>query len=167
MRAALLLAVAPSVCLAAPNSTAKSASQPDRFFGLRIANPNAAQHLEYRYGVPFLMTSSPSREIKVDAPVKKLFLLGLTETMRPSAWSNPLDMSRRFFIGDNLGAIRLTYTDGSTQNFPLILGESVWFGMPFYQAREPFPTDAHFRNALQSAFHLIPRLPLKTAITSP
>ena len=165
--AALSLAIAPSLCFAATNSTAAKStaaltSQPDKLFTLPIpGGPNATQKLIYRYGVPFLATSSSATRIMVGAPVKKLFLLGLTETMRPSAWWNPLDMSRRFFIGDNLGAIRLTYADGSTQNFPLILGESVWFGLPFYQTREPFPADAHLRSAFAQATHLYPAAPVE------
>ncbi len=71
--------------------------------------------------------------------VKKIYLLGMTETMRPSAWSNPLSYAARFIVGDKLGQIRLHYEDGSTQDFPLILGESVWWGLPFYQAQESVP----------------------------
>lgn len=164
--AAISLITAPNLCFAAENSsTANTATafkvQPGKFFVLPIASgQNATQKLIYRYGVPFLLTSSSASEIKVGAPVKKLFLLGMTETMRPSAWWNPLDMSRRFFIGDNLGAVRLTYTDGTTQNFPLILGESVWFGMPFYQTNQPFPTDAHLRSAFAESIHLYPAAPV-------
>lgn len=158
--AAISLAIAPGLCFAATNHSAIPATQPDKFFTLPIANQNAPQKLIYRYGVPFLTTTSSAAQIKVGAPVKKLFLLGMTETMRPSAWSNPLDMSRRFFIGDNVGFIRLTYTDGATQNFPLIIGESVWFGLPFYQAREPFPTDAHLRATFAQSSHLYPAAPV-------
>ena len=91
--AALSLAIAPSLCFAATNSTAAKStaaltSQPDKFFTLPIPSGlNATQKLIYRYGVPFLATSSSASQIKVGAPVKKLFLLGMTETMRPSAWS--------------------------------------------------------------------------------
>ncbi|HEX5283984.1 MAG TPA: hypothetical protein VFW30_07685 [Bryocella sp.] len=159
---AVSLAIAPSLyCAAATSSISGTPAQPDKFFTLPIAKQNAPQKLIYRYGVPFLTTSSSASEIKVGAPVKKLFLLGMTETMRPSAWSNPLDMSRRFFIGDNVGAIRLTYVDGTTQNFPLIIGESVWFGVSFYQAREPFPTDAHLRSAFEQSSHLYPAAPVE------
>lgn len=158
--AALSLIAGQNPCFAATANSRTPKAQPDKFFVLPIANANAPQKLIYRYGVPFLTTSSSVSEIKIDAPVKRLFLLGMTETMRPSAWSNPLDMSRRFFIGDNVGSIRLTYTDGTTQNFPLIIGESVWFGLPFYQTREPFPTDAHLRNAFAQSSHLYPAAPV-------
>ncbi|HEV2575828.1 MAG TPA: hypothetical protein VGU25_01340 [Acidobacteriaceae bacterium] len=158
--ATISLTTAQNLCYAAATNSTSSTAKPDKFFTLPIANPNAGQHLEYRYGVPFMVTPSSTAQIKVDAAVKKIFILGLTETMRPSAWSDPLDMSRRFFIGDNLGVIRLTYADGSTQNFPLIVGESAWFGMPFYQTREPFPTDAHLRSAFAQSSHLYPAAPV-------
>ena len=45
---------------------------------------------------------------------------------RSPAWADPRDYSVRFFVGDELGQIRLNYGNGSTQIFPLILGESVW-----------------------------------------
>lgn len=158
---AISLAIAPSLCFAATTgNTSNSAASPDKFFVLPISNAGATQKLLYRYGVPFLTTSSSTRQIKVGAPVKKLFFLGMTEAMRPSAWSNPLDMSRRFFVGDKLGSIHLTYADGTTQDFPLILGESVWWGMPFYQTREPFPTDAHLRSAFAQATRLYPVAPV-------
>jgi hypothetical protein len=161
--AAISLAIASSLCFAAAAGAQSTATaSPDKFFVLPIASQNTGQHLLYRYGVPFLVSSfAPVPQIKVEAPVKKLFFLGMTETMRPSAWSDPLDMSRRFFIGDNLGSIRLTYTDGATQNFPLILGESVWFGMPFYQTHEPFPSDAHLRAAFAQSMHLYPAAPVE------
>jgi hypothetical protein len=84
----------------------------------------------------------------------------MTETMRPRAWSDPRDNSARFFVGDNLGQIRLHYADGSIQDFPLILGESVWWGLPFYQAREPFPSDAHLRTAFEQSLRLYPAAPV-------
>ncbi len=155
---------AQNLCFAATNNSTATPirTAPGKFFVLPISgSPNANQKLLYRCGVPFLATTSSASQIKVGAPVKKLFLLGMTETMRPSAWWNPLDMSRRFFIGDYLGAVHLTYADGSTQNFPLILGESVWFGLPFYQTNEPFPTDAHLRAAFAQSMHLYPAAPVE------
>ena len=62
-------------------------------------------------------------------------------------------------VGDKLGQIVLHYADGSTQAFPLILGESVWWGLPFYQTREPFPTDAHLRSVFAKAMRLYPASP--------
>jgi len=118
----------------------------------------------YKYGVPFLETSwhapaNGSLEVNVGISVKKIYLLGMTETQRPSAWSDPLSYAARYFIGDDLGRIRLHYADGTTQDYPLILGESVWWGLPFYQAREPFPTDARLRHAFEQSLRLYPATP--------
>jgi len=85
----------------------------------------------------------------------------MTESARPQAWSSPNDYRYRYFIGDNLGQVRLNYADGSTQTFPLILGESVWFGKTFYQSPNPFPTDAGLRSAFASSIHLYPAAPVE------
>jgi hypothetical protein len=140
---------------------AKSNSS-DRFLSLPIAKGDAAgPRMMYRYGVPFMETSwhAPADgilQVNVGVAVTKIFLLGMTETQRPQAWSNPLSYAGRFIVGDNLGQIRLHYADGSTQDFPLILGESVWWGLPFYQAREPFATDANLRKALEQSLRVYP-----------
>ena len=54
-------------------------------------------------------------------------------------WADPRDYSVRFFVGDDLGNIRLNYADGTTQIYPLVLGESFWFGQPFYRLSRTFP----------------------------
>jgi hypothetical protein len=85
----------------------------------------------------------------------------MTETERPHAWSRASTYTSRFFVGDNLGQIRLHYADGSTQDFPLILRESVWWGLPFYQAREPFPTNARLRRAFEQTMRFYPAAPVE------
>lgn len=141
----------------------KAASR-DRFLALPIAKGDA--RMLYRYGVPFMETAwhapeSGSLQVNVGVAVKKIYLLGMTETKRPSAWSNAQSYAERFIVGDNLGQIRLHYADGTTQDFPLILGESVWWGMPFYQTQEPFPTDAPLRKAFEQSLHLYPAAPVE------
>ncbi|MGB7265891.1 MAG: hypothetical protein WBC92_10285, partial [Terracidiphilus sp.] len=139
----------------------------DRFLALPIAKGDAScARMLYRDGVPFIETAwkapeSGSLQVNVGTAVKKIYLLGMTETMRPSAWSNPLSYAARFIAGDNLGQIRLHYEDGSTQDFPLILGESVWWGLPFYQAQGPFPIDARLRLAFEQALRLYPAAPVE------
>lgn len=119
----------------------------------------------YKFGVPFVETAwhapaGGSLELNVGTAAKRIFLLGMTETQRPSAWSDPLSYAIRYFVGDNLGEIRLQYADGSTQEFPLILGESVWFGLPFEQTQDPFPSDATLRDAFTRAIRLYPAAPV-------
>ena len=127
----------------------------DRFIALPIAKGDTAcARMLYKYGVPFIETAwhapeSGSLAVNVGVVVKKIFLLGMTETQRPSAWSNPLTYAARYIVGDNLGQIRLHYADGSTQDYPLILGESVWWGLPFEQTQEPFPSDARLRQSIR------------------
>jgi hypothetical protein len=157
---ALLASTATAV--AATNNTAP----PDRFLALHIAQNDAITgQIFYRFGVPFLSTPShPATKDVIQATVgvtvKRIFLLGLIETQRPSAWSSPLTYASRYIVGDNLGTIRLHYADGSSQDYPLILGESVWWGLPFYQTREPFPTDARLRNAFEQSLRLYPAAPV-------
>jgi hypothetical protein len=146
--------------------TGSQAATQDRFLALPIANGEAAcARMIYRYGVPFIETAwhapqSGSLEVNVGTAAKKIFLLGMTETQRPSAWSDPLSYAARYFVGDNLGTIRLHYADGSKEDFPLILGESVWWGMSFYQAEGPFPVDAQLRDAYALASRLYPAAPV-------
>jgi len=139
----------------------------DRFLALPIAKGDAScPRMIYKYGVPFIETAwhapaSGTFEVNVGVAAKKIYLLGMTETQRPSAWSNPLSYAARYIIGDNLGEVRLHYADGSTQDYPLILGESVWWGLPFYQAQEPFPTDARLRDAFEASLRLYPATPVE------
>ncbi|MGH7950482.1 MAG: hypothetical protein ACREFE_00975 [Limisphaerales bacterium] len=142
-----------------------------------------------RYGVPFVeeilpLTTGGSAQVNVGSLAKRIFLLGMTDTdklptwaqlqdptfqslssiIRPATpargWADPRDTSVHFFVGDELGEIQLNYADGSTQIFPLILGESVWWGRAFYDYQEPFPTDARLRKALASALRLYPPAPV-------
>jgi hypothetical protein len=158
-----LLLSAESFCNAAPACSAPSAQ--DRFLALPVVQgPNAGSRMLYRYGVPFVETNwhAPADGVlqaKVGTAAKKIYLLGMTEAVRSSAWSDASSYAARFFVGDHLGDIRLHYADGSTQEFPLILGESVWEGLSFYQAREPFPTDAHLRATFQNVLRLYPAAP--------
>jgi hypothetical protein len=139
----------------------------DRFMALTIAEGDAAgPRLLYKYGVPFIDTrwhapESGTLKVSVGVQAKKLFFLGMTEANRSSAWSSADSYAARFFIGDNLGTIRLHYAGGSTQDYPLIMGESVWWGLPFYQTREPFPTDAKLRAAFENSIRLYPAAPVE------
>lgn len=119
-----------------------------------------------RYGVPFVggtlkLSPEGSAQVDVGSRVKRIFLLGMTETANLFAWASPQDHSVRFFVGDELGQIRLDYADGSTQVFPLVLGESIWWGESFYRFPEPFSTDARLRKALASALRLYPPAPVE------
>lgn len=128
----------------------------------------AARHpkIQDRYGVPFVQgtlnfSSNAPATVPIGGQVKRIFLLGMTEPPNIHCWMDPRDYSIRFFIGDELGDIRLNYADGSTETYPLVLGESIWWGQAFYQYPEPFPTDARLRQALAAALRVYPPTPVK------
>ena len=138
------------------------------------------------YGVPFIEGPLPldqggSARVTVGGTADRIFLLGMTdqisekertggtrwapsELIRPAvpvdAWTDPRDQSVRFWVGDKLGEIRLEYADGTTQVYPLILGQSVWWGRIFYDYSEPFQTDAQLRKAFRAAIRLYPPGPV-------
>ncbi|MGH9598803.1 MAG: hypothetical protein ACRD27_02990, partial [Terracidiphilus sp.] len=141
-----------------------------------------------RYGVPFAEGILPlhpggSAQVSVGGRAERIFLLGMTDANEASCpgdrrnyslhsgsgaktipaygWADPRNESVRFFVGDELGRIRLNYADGTTQVFPLLLGEGVWWGRAFYDFQQPFPTDATLRNAFAAALRLYPPAPLK------
>jgi hypothetical protein len=115
-------------------SAAGSGSAPnaqDRFLALPLAKGDAAgARMLCRRSVPFIQTpwhapASGSLLAGVGTHAKKIYLPGMTEGIRSSAWSDASSYSQRFFVGDCIGDVRLHYAGGSTQDFPLILGESV------------------------------------------
>lgn len=118
-----------------------------------------------RYGVPFLQATLPVRHnrptrIDVGGKATHLFILGMTDTSKAHSWTNLRDYSRRYFIGDKMGTLRLDYADGSAQTFPLVFGESLWWGMIFYTNPEPYFSDADFRKALGKSLRLYPEAPV-------
>jgi len=118
-----------------------------------------------RYGVPFVegtlqLSQGSSAQVNIGCEAKRIFLLGMTESPNISCWSDPRDYSVRCFIGDEVGKIRLDYADGSAQVFPLISGESAWWGRSFYRAPGPFAVEPQFRKALAAALRLYPPTPV-------
>ncbi len=137
-----------------------------------------------RYGVPFITNNLPldeggSAQIDIGGKAERIFLLGMTdknvpkaqnrrgpsELIRPAVatdgWADPRDQSVRFFVGDEMGQIRLNYEDGTTQIFPLRDGESMWWGRIFYDYQEPFQTDPKLRAALAESLRLYPPAPVE------
>ncbi|HTB85857.1 MAG TPA: hypothetical protein VK742_19590 [Candidatus Sulfotelmatobacter sp.] len=159
----------------------------EQFMALPLAKahgPESSTKILDRYGVPFIEDALPlsdhgSAEVQVGKKVDCIFLLGMTDANKPDArmadslpavasprtlplygWADPRDSSARFMIGDELGRIQLNYADGTTQVFPLILGEGVWWGKAFYDYEEPFSDDARLRKAFAQAMRLYPPLPV-------
>ena len=143
-----------------------------------------------RYTVPFVEGILPldpggSASVNVGGRARRIFLLGMNDSNKPlghahsgknsrpapseiirpaipiQGWDDPRDNSVHFFIGDNLGQIRVNYADDSTQIFPLTLGESIWWGRVFYDYPEPFPSSPQLQAAFASALHLYPPAPVE------
>src|SRR5271170_4633440 len=102
-----------------------------------------------------------SARVEIGATARRIFLLGMTESAKISAWSTPENYSVRYFIGDELGQIQLDYADGTRQVFPLILGQSVWWGPPFNRFPEPLSSDARQPEAFAAALCLYPPAPVE------
>ncbi|HTV43513.1 MAG TPA: hypothetical protein VMF08_23320 [Candidatus Sulfotelmatobacter sp.] len=137
----------------------------EKFESIPLAHGETSPKILVRYGVPFafgkLPFSNGSAQVDIGVPAKRMFLLGMAEDATIHCWADPTNHSVRFYVGDNLGQIQLNYADGSTEIYPLVLGESVWFGAPFYKYPEPFPTDARLRKAFADSLNLYPPSPVK------
>ena len=158
----------------------------EQFIALPLAKAGtweADTNILDRYGVPFIeevlpLQSHGSAEIQVARRVDRIFLLGMTDAKKattkivvPAAasnstvplygWADPRDTARRSIIGDERGKIRLNYADGTSQVFPVILGESVWWGQAFYDYQDPFKTDAALRKAFGRTLRLYPPEPVE------
>ena len=91
-----------------------------------------------RYGVPFIEGALPfqsegkshldTARVPVGGTATRIFLSGMTDTGKPHSWTVLGTYNKRYFIGDEMGEIRLEYMDGSVQTFPLVFGESLWWG---------------------------------------
>lgn len=123
------------------------------------------QKILNKYGVPFindtLTYKNGSAQINIGNKVNRIYLLGMTESSSGRVWREPNNYSLRHFVGDDIGNIKLIYADGTTQIFPLKMGESIWWGKLFYQYPEPFPTDAKLRNTLTASLRLYPPTPVE------
>ena len=75
-----------------------------------------------RYGVPFdkgtllFQSNSLARvataSLEVGGTAKRIFLLGMTDTGKAHSWTVLGTYAKRYFIGDEIGTIRLDYADG-------------------------------------------------------
>jgi hypothetical protein len=154
-------------------SVAQSAPEANRYWGLPLSNAAKKSDRDRvdRYGVPFVegklsfATNHSTRvefeHLEMGGKARRIFLLGMTDTGKPHSWTALGTYSRRYFVGDDMGSIRLDYADGSAQVFPLVFGESLWWGGIFYTNPEPFLSDAKFQHALQQSLRLYPPAPVQ------
>jgi hypothetical protein len=162
-RAALLFAL---LCPAFVASPSFADPVPDNFYAVPLGPTNTPSlHVIQRYGIPFATNACkiPRQDTHFwDArgQANRIYFLGLAEDADLFAWAYARDYGVRFFVGDQLGDIRLDYQDGSSEKFPLILGEGLWWGVPFYRFPDPFPTDRHLQKALALSLRLYPPAPV-------
>lgn len=160
--AAILLLAVPSFAESAKETNT------DTYWAIQLSGGRATNGPAInRYGVPFVegtMSFAHGKEparVEIGGTAKRLFLLGMTDTGKPHSWTNLHEgYAQRYFFGDDMGSIRLEYADGSTQTFPLVYGESLWWGMVFYTNPEPYFTDTDFRKALGKSLRLYPPAPV-------
>jgi hypothetical protein len=119
-----------------------------------------------KYGVPFIndtlaYATDGTAKVNVQSKVKRIYFLGMTESCDGRVWREPNNFMLRHFVGDEIGDIKLNYEDGTTQVFPLKMGESIWWGKLFYDYQEPFRTDAKIQQALAASMHLYPAQPVE------
>ncbi len=157
----------------------------EKYWGLPLSGTGHETNIVDRYGVPFLQDELPlknggSARVAIAGNVDRIFLLGMTdqisenertggshrapsELIRPAvpadAWKDPRDQSVRFWVGDWLGQMNLEYLNGIQEVYPLILGQSVWWGRFFYDYSEPFVTDTQLHTAFTTAIRLFPPTP--------
>jgi len=170
-------------------NTSQADGAHEKYLALRLGNVEKESNgsVSNLHGVPFiegmlLLHPGGSAQVSVGAGVERIFFLGMTDanealgkagqqdagmhsgsgpkTIPAYGWADPRDYSYRFFVGDELGRIRLNYADGTTQVFPLLLGEGVWWGRAFYDFQEPFSSDARLRQAFATALRLYPPAPV-------
>lgn len=89
----------------------------------------------------------------------RYYLLGMTNTLDQGCpvWAPPEFQGHRFFIGDKIGDITLTYEDETEDHFPVILGDNAWWGRQYFIAPEPFASNDEARELLERSLRLYPR----------
>jgi len=172
LRRWLGLAFPSAILLLAVPSFAVSINKTNYYWAIPFSvSQSSSNAVIYRYGVPFVKGALPFQTnaqarievatVNVGGTAKRIFLLGMTDTAIAHGWTLLGTYARRYFIGDDMGKIRLDYADGSAQIFPLIFGESLWWGDMFYNNPEPYFSDANFRKALGKSLRLYPPAPVE------
>lgn len=116
---------------------------------------SASASIFEQFGIPFFtnMKQISDEEIPLGIKAQRLLLLGM----------NPPD-SRWCWVGDNFGDIKVQYADGKTESYPLILGESLWWGKRFFTYPEPFTNIPNARKAFRVTLNLYPQKPVQNGM---
>lgn len=108
-----------------------------------------------QFGIPFHtnMRQISDGEITIGIKAERLLLLGMN-----------VPDSRWCWIGDDLGEIQVWYADGKTERYPLILGESLWWGKRFFTYPEPFTGFTDAKKAFRDTLQLYPQKPVQNGM---
>ena len=121
------------------------------------------------FGVPYLINSSivfkqnDTKKIELGFKAEKIILFGMTFTpdIGTPLWHYAADFSPRYFIGDELGQIKINYADGSIEKIPLVLGDNLWWGQRFYNYPKPFDSNKEKIKVLKNSLNLFPAKPVQ------
>jgi len=135
----------------------------------KVETENTEPKSSLHFGVPYLVNSgfafkqNDTRKIELGFKTKKIFLFGLTFTpdIGTPLWHYAADFSPRYFIGDELGRIKINYADGTNENYPLVLGDNLWWGQRFYNYPEPFASNKEKLKILEDSLYLFPAKPVQ------
>ena len=121
------------------------------------------------FGVPYLINSgltfkqNDTRKIELGFKPKKIILFGMTFTpdIGTPLWHYAADFSPRYFIGDELGQIKINYANGTIQEYPLVFGDNLWWGQRFYNYPKPFDSNKQKIKVLKNSLNLFPAKPVQ------
>ena len=131
------------------------------------AVPKLKDDIRDFHGIPFNVSkesSIPNKgslSFEIKAKVDRIFLVGMINSIDQGCpvWAAIEHYSQRYFIGDQLGEIKLTYADGSVVVYPLTLGDSMWWGPISLQHPEPFISNKKASKILSDNLKLFPAKP--------
>ena len=118
-------------------------------------------------GVPFTVSSGSmfaadgNRMLPVNLKLNGMYLLGMTNSIDVggNVWEDPRAVQNRNWVGDLLGQVVVSYTNGKREVYPIVLGESAWWGTMFTGFPDPYGKDALFTKALDNSLRLYPKGP--------
>lgn len=116
------------------------------------------------YGVPFVAGTDTLFAIRkpyslpVGVAARHLLIAGMKVSERNSY--SPED--KQVTVGQGLGSLRVCYADGEIGSYPIVIGESAWWGEKFVKYPEPFVSFTEVRRALQESLRIYPAQPTPT-----
>lgn len=124
------------------------------------------------YGMPFkrlansIVPTNDKVTLNINATIEKVCFLGMSNSIDQGCpvWAPIEYYSQRYFIGDQLGEIAVKYADGTSTKYPLVLGDSMWWGGQATGFPEPFASDEKAAALLANSLNLYPPMPNQTTM---